>query len=438
MTTIGVIADDLTGAAELGAIGLHHGLRSEIIVPQLEPGSTGTEGRPPAGLPGAILADAPDLVCIDTNSRSCPPGEAGRRAAGAAALLCQAGVRWIYKKVDSVLRGQVTAEVEAVMQELGVKRALLVPANPSLGRTIKRGRYYIHGKPIHKTEFARDPEHPRSSPDLLKLLGASLLFPICLCAVLDASPSQGIIVGAAGSDEDLKRWAARRTSKTLAAGGAEFFTALLAKTGRAKVALSPAPAEATAAGGRELFVCGTLSDSARRFVSAARAGGMPVFSLPKELVWGAGFSPAAAEAIGQKVVAALRLHPRVLLTVGLRVVHEPTIARWLADPPGTGGGDRSPADQREPRLRGRRRDGGGTGQPHGLDAPAGAPGIGAGRSHAGGRRRQFNVPDYQARQLCVAGHAARTGPAQLVGFQRLFFARRYSVARSRRRRQAIL
>ncbi len=28
---IGVIADDLTGAAELGAVGLRHGLQAEII-----------------------------------------------------------------------------------------------------------------------------------------------------------------------------------------------------------------------------------------------------------------------------------------------------------------------------------------------------------------------------------------------------------------------
>ncbi len=58
---IGVVADDLTGAAELGAVGLRHGLQAEIVV----------EGKP---------SGEANLVCIDTNSRSCDPREAGRRA----------------------------------------------------------------------------------------------------------------------------------------------------------------------------------------------------------------------------------------------------------------------------------------------------------------------------------------------------------------------
>ena len=93
---IGVIADDLTGAAELGAVGLRHGLRAEIVC----------RGEP---------SGRADLVCVDTDSRACDAPAAAKRAAAAAQILRAAGAAWIYKKVDSVLRGQVTAEVEAVM-----------------------------------------------------------------------------------------------------------------------------------------------------------------------------------------------------------------------------------------------------------------------------------------------------------------------------------
>lgn len=96
---IGVIADDLTGAAEIGAVGLRHGLRAEIV-----------RSGEPSGLT--------DIVCVDTDSRSCKTEEARQRAAAAAKLLRAAGAKWIYKKVDSVLRGHVTAEVEAVMRQL--------------------------------------------------------------------------------------------------------------------------------------------------------------------------------------------------------------------------------------------------------------------------------------------------------------------------------
>src|SRR5262245_30118073 len=131
---IGVVADDLSGAAEIGAVGLRHGLRAEIVV---------------AGQPGGQA----DLVCIDTDSRSCNSDEAGQRAAAAVRRLIESGAQQIYKKVDSVLRGRVLAELEAMLKELQLKSALLVPANPSLGRVIKEGRYFIRGKLIHKTEF---------------------------------------------------------------------------------------------------------------------------------------------------------------------------------------------------------------------------------------------------------------------------------------------
>jgi len=42
----------------------------------------------------------------------------------------------VYKKVDSVLRGWVRPELEELLGGLGWARALIVPANPGLGRVI--------------------------------------------------------------------------------------------------------------------------------------------------------------------------------------------------------------------------------------------------------------------------------------------------------------
>jgi len=307
---IGVIADDLTGAAELGAVGLRYGLQAEIVV----------QGQP---------SGEANLVCIDTNSRSCGPREAGRRAALAARILRTCGARWIYKKVDSVLRGQVVAELEAIMPQLGVKRALLVPANPALGRTISDGEYFIHGRPIHKTEFARDAEYPRLSPRVLDLMRASDHPAIHVRKSADSLPAEGIVVGEAGSSRDLKRWAARWASNELPAGGAEFFRALLAREGYKEIATDlrgiPVPSA-----GPHLFVCGTLSESGREFVRAARKRGTPVFSLPRELARGGRMTRAAAEAVSRKAVAALRRNSVALLHIGLPRVREPRAARLLA------------------------------------------------------------------------------------------------------------
>jgi uncharacterized protein YgbK (DUF1537 family) len=310
---IGVIADDLTGAAELGAVGLRHGLRAEIMVN------------------GGDQPDAwADLVCVNTDSRSCAPAEAGQRAADAAKLLRQAGATWIYKKVDSVLRGQVTAEVESVMKQLCLPRAFLVPANPSLGRTIRDGQYFVRGRPIHRTEFARDPEHPRKTPRVLELLQKPDTFPIRVTGVGEVPPDAGIMVGETATSQDVQQWAAQRNAQTLSAGGAEFFGALLTAEDAGIPATTGQNFPATVSD-RELFVCGTASRSCRKFVKDSQKRGTPVFSLPLELVWRPEFTPGATDAIGQRVVAAFKAHPRVILNVGLPPVREPAIARRLSN-----------------------------------------------------------------------------------------------------------
>ncbi|MGH7951723.1 MAG: four-carbon acid sugar kinase family protein [Limisphaerales bacterium] len=307
---IGVIADDLTGAAEIGAVGLRHGLRAEIVL----------NGKPGGGA---------DLVCVDTESRSQSSEEASVRAASAAKLLRNAGARWIFKKVDSVLRGQVTAEIEAVMKQLKFGRALLAPANPSLGRTIQDGKYFIRGRPIHKTEFARDPEFPRKSSRVLELLKSPQAFSICVGKWNDALPENGMIVGEAATPQDVQEWAAHRNPETLPAGGADFFSALLAADSLAKI---PLPFDDFFMdGAREFFVCGTSTLASRKFAAAARRNKMAIFSLPLELAWGAKLTPVVSEAIGQRIVAAFNSHPRVILTIGLPLVREALISQRLSN-----------------------------------------------------------------------------------------------------------
>lgn len=303
---IGVIADDLTGAAEIGAIGLRHGLRAEII----------QSGKPSGGM---------DIVCVDTGSRSCDPAEAAKRAAAAAKLLRTAGATWIYKKVDSVLRGHVTAEVEAVMRQLKLERALLLPANPSLGRTIRDGQYFVRGKLIHKTGFAYDPEYPRRSSQVLRLLKVPEVFAIRVVNGDRQLYDSTIVVGEAGTPEDVSEWAAISGAKILPAGGSDFFNALLHREKPVATVHnenSPMPSA-----GRELFVCGTSTEYSRKFVMAARRKKKPVVSLPVELIWGAEFSPAAIASITRHVVDAFEAHSRVILAVGLPLVRNTQVAK---------------------------------------------------------------------------------------------------------------
>jgi D-threonate/D-erythronate kinase len=300
---IGVIADDLTGAAEIGAVGWRHGLRAEVVV----------EGEPGR--------DA-DLICLDTDSRLCPPEEAAQRARKAALVLRNRGAEWIYKKTDSLLRGNVTPEIEAILKELDLSGALLVPANPSLGRTIVDGQYLVHGSPVHETEFSRDPSHPRSSPRILDLLAQPSLMPLFVRKPSEPLPARGIVVGEVANSGNLLHWAFRRDSKWLMAGGSEFFGSLL-KPGK------PCP-QAGLPPGRELFVCGSASEATRKFVAMQAKKGVPVLSLPETVAFEGALSSKQMSALATAAAAAFEAEPRVILHAGLAPLADAALAGMLA------------------------------------------------------------------------------------------------------------
>jgi uncharacterized protein YgbK (DUF1537 family) len=323
---IGVIADDLSGAAEIGAIGLRFGLRAEIL---LDSKLRLNRSR----------RNISDLICIDTDSRSCPPNEAAHRAAIAAKTLRKAGAKWIYKKVDSVLRGNVLAEIRAIAQTIsknGAANVLLHPANPSLGRTIRDGKYFVRGKLIHKTEFARDPAHPRWTADVCALLDRNGAEDIRVGKSRGHLPNAGIAICESASSRDVKRWAERADAASLPAGGGEFFAALLAvrhgapASRPAKTARRNSLEEMRALPNRELFVCGSTSESSKAFISAARRNGTPIFSLPREIAWGADFTRAAAKSVSKQIAKTFETESRVILQIGLRAVRDAAVARKLS------------------------------------------------------------------------------------------------------------
>ncbi len=307
---IGVIADDLTGAAELGAVGLRYGLRAEVVR---------------SGKPSGVA----DLVCVDTDSRSSEPKEAAKRAAAAAKLLRGAGAKWVYKKIDSVLRGNVTVEVEAVMKQLDFNRALLLPANPSLGRIIRDGEYFIKGQPVHRTEFAKDPEYPRHSPQVLRLLTEPEHFLLRLANGELSVPENTLLIGQTDTSERVRQWVDAREPAWLPVGGSEFFGALL--EAEFAGATPSVPEKINFSTGKQLFICGTASKSVQVLVKSSRAAAVPVFGLPRELMWGENFSTGAREVISQRIVEAFKTSRRVVLCVGLPPVKDVPTARRLAD-----------------------------------------------------------------------------------------------------------
>lgn len=235
---IAVIADDFTGAAELAGISLRYGLSVSVH------------------LDNAIDGDA-DVVIISTDSRSMQKAAAIYCTADAveAIEMCQPSL--LYKKIDSVLRGYVIDEVKVQMELSEKSKALILPANPFLQRTISNGEYFIDGKKITETSFADDPEFPVSSASVTTMLQDET---VKVLKHEDWLPVEGIVIGEAENAEDVKAWAETIDETWMLVGAGDFYTALLQRYYEEKLQQkfelqSP-----------HLYVCGTAFKERKEFV----------------------------------------------------------------------------------------------------------------------------------------------------------------------------
>ncbi|WP_051798262.1 four-carbon acid sugar kinase family protein [Catenuloplanes japonicus] len=200
MPDLVIVADDLSGAAEAAATFL---LRTTRITISLD-----------------VMADThlmPGIVAVDTHSRRRDPRDAARLATAAVAGL--AGVP-IIKKVDSLLRGNIAAEVGALTAALDAARPgahgvapVVATALPAAGRTVVDGVPHVHGVPLHATTLwdaeRNPPPHtvaaalhplPTATIPLGTVRGGTGALATCL---RDAQASGTVAVCDAETDDDL-------------------------------------------------------------------------------------------------------------------------------------------------------------------------------------------------------------------------------------------
>ncbi|WP_425058857.1 D-threonate kinase [Sporomusa carbonis] len=149
-----VIADDLTGANDTGVQFTRQGLKTEVILEET----------------GFADASQAAVVVIDTNSRALPADQAYAKVQRVAKQAQESGFYYVYKKLDSTLRGNVGVELKAIL-DLGLHDfAFVMPAFPKNGRTTIGGYHLLHGVPLSATEIAKDPKCPVNETLLPKLL----------------------------------------------------------------------------------------------------------------------------------------------------------------------------------------------------------------------------------------------------------------------------
>lgn len=144
--TIGIIADDLTGADDT-ALQFHlKGCNTQILLDYtiIPVGKANTQAW-----------------AVSTETRNKPVDECVEQVKKATkSLMENLNIDHLYKKIDSTLRGHIVQESLAVLEVMGGDAAVIVPAFPAEGRTTVGGYHLLKGMPIERTDVARDPHSP--------------------------------------------------------------------------------------------------------------------------------------------------------------------------------------------------------------------------------------------------------------------------------------
>ncbi len=142
---LAIIADDFTGSNDTAVQFAKKGLRTVV--------TTNITNIPPSLMEN-------DIVVFDTESRFDDANTAYEKSNHIALAIKQHGVQHIYKKIDSTFRGNIGAELAAVMDGFDCNLLILIPALPSNHRITKDGHVFVHGQALHETEVAKDPKTP--------------------------------------------------------------------------------------------------------------------------------------------------------------------------------------------------------------------------------------------------------------------------------------
>ncbi|MBN1248395.1 MAG: four-carbon acid sugar kinase family protein, partial [Anaerolineae bacterium] len=296
-----LIADDLTGAADSGVTFAEHGAKVMVVW---------DAGHRPAA----------DVVVISTESRHSAADEAAQRVTEVMAALAEGfrSVRppWIYKKIDSTLRGHPGVELATVLRCLraassatgtgsgeGLPRALVAPAFPAQGRVTRGGIHTVHGIPLAETVFGQTMTTSRVYDFFAGAFDPGVVAEIPLAS--ETAAEARVFAADAATDEDLTRLvnAALENGTRVFCGSAGLAGALAARlaamhgwTARSEPAIQPCPVCSAV-----LLVIASRNPQTRRQLQALAAMGIPSITPPVRWFLDEAFEAGVPAVLGDAV-----------------------------------------------------------------------------------------------------------------------------------------
>jgi D-threonate/D-erythronate kinase len=231
---VGLVADDLTGAADAAAQFAAVGWSAHVLCS-------------PAARP-EIVDEGPALLAVVTGVRGAPNDQAAAETAARVRGLVAQGCDRLYLKIDSTMRGSVAGQLRGALDTWGAgcpeAVVVLCPAFPDEGRTVVGGVVLVDGLPVDRSPAGSDPITPVAQSRLDRLVPGAIaaLLPDlasgpagngvgsqaprvvfvdastdadldAVAAGVDRLGHPGVAAGSAGLAAALARqWSARRTS----------------------------------------------------------------------------------------------------------------------------------------------------------------------------------------------------------------------------------
>jgi uncharacterized protein YgbK (DUF1537 family) len=227
LSTVGLVADDLTGATDAALQFAEQGWTT-----YLERGPLGAWSRPAVDVGRAVVA-------VATGVRAAPGERATAATAAAVSALMATGIDRLFLKIDSTVRGSVAAQARGALSAWRADHpdsvAVVCPAFPAEGRTVVDARVLVHGVPVAQSAAAYDPVTPVTESRLDVLLPGAMRAAVPDVQRLlrpDAGSSAGrpeLLVVDATTDDDLARLAEALDlagSRAVAVGSAGLAAAL--------------------------------------------------------------------------------------------------------------------------------------------------------------------------------------------------------------------
>lgn len=294
--TLGVIADDVTGATDVAAALRRGGLETLLFF--------GSE------LPEVELPPH-DAVVVALKTRSVPADEAVAASLRSASWLQARGAEQLYFKYcstfDSTPRGNIGPVLDALAERLGALAVVTTPSSPEHGRTVFQGHLFVFDTLLSESHMRAHPLTPMTDSSVPRLLDAQTRhevelvtrealhrgdLPQRLAATSDARVRY--LVTDAVDDADLLLTAQAAAHSRLLAGAAGLAGAL-ATVRAGNVGLTGTAEPESPAAERGVVLAGSCSRRTLEQLDAYRAEGNPAHRL--EAHPGATSVSLAAEAL---------------------------------------------------------------------------------------------------------------------------------------------